>query len=1063
MATNAQRDEVASEPSGEIWASRPLVVGIGASAGGLDAYKTFFSKMPVDSGISFVLVQHLAPDHDSMLAELVGAVTTMPVTQAIHDETLVPNHIYVIPPDATLTLKGRKLQVARPAPARDRRPINTFFVSLAEQLGEEAVCIVLSGTGSDGASGLTSVKEHGGLTIAQAGGGDSAMAGMPRSAEATGDVDHSLAIESMPAKLLAYQQHLSKAAGSKDADGTRTDTSAHLSTIGALLRLKVGHDFRQYKEKTVVRRIQRRMQVLQTDTVAAYIAHLRDTPQEPELLFRELLIGVTRFFRDPVAFEALRTTAIAMTLDEKMRGGGGVRVWVPACATGEEVYSLAILLSEEMERRGQAFPVQIFGTDIDDRAVATARAARYGEPMEGMSAERIARWWVEDRGEWSPIRSIREMCVFSVHSLVKDPPFSKVDLISCRNLLIYLDSDLQDRVMRTFHYALRPEGKLFLGASEGLARAAKLFVPLDAKNRVFRRRDADVAFPGASLVSSVSDPHRSPAAPRDDNASQDWLDKSVHRALERYSPVYVIIDKDHEILRFSGGEVGRYLEPSRGAASLNLFNILRKPLRRTVRAAIQSMSATRDLVVQSAMALKIDGENRAVRVIVAPLIDNKSNEGICVVAFQDVEQIGQLTPAEVAVPAPDVQALSQELRTTRTQLQAAIDDFESATEEMKSTNEEYQSVNEELQSANEELETSKEEMQSINEELQTVNEELTLKNDQLRRLNSDFKNLLDSTEIATIFLTEDLRIKSFTPGMTKLFHLRDTDCGRPITDIATVLSSFELRLDVKTVLSKLTMVEREVQIGESDAVYLMRMRPYRTVDNVIEGVVVTYFDISERKKAEKRTALLMGELDHRVKNILAVVSSVISQTIRTNPSSADEIRASLEGRIRAIARAHSLVANRAGIGEASLHEIIAVELEPYELEGTKLIITGTKASLTSKAAMALAIVIHELASNAAKYGALSTPGGQLRVKWGIVGAGENRTLNLVWEETGGPPVQPPSRRGFGSELIEKTLAHEFDAIVNREFRPAGLRCTIEIPLVDDSNFLSASHGDVGEQ
>jgi two-component system CheB/CheR fusion protein len=479
-----------------------LIVGIGASAGGLSAFTAFFSAMPTDSGMAFVLVQHLSPDHKSMLAEILGRVTAMPVVEAADGMAVDAGRVYVIPPDSTLALKDRHLQVSRPAPPREsRRPIDTFFSALAEDQRDNAICIVLAGTGSDGTLGLKVIKENGGLTLAQAEFDHTAMSGMPYSATATGLVDHVLPVEQMPAKLLEYRDYLLSVADRKDGDGTRNDTAEHLATISAVLRAKTGHDFSKYKEKTVTRRIQRRMQVLQADTVPAYITCLRDDPNEAELLFRELLIGVTQFFRDPDAFDALQEAAIAK-LVQRGEADNPIRIWVPACSTGEEAYSLAILVREAMEQQGTDSRVQIFGTDIDDQAVTFARLGRYKKTV-GLPAERLARWFVEDKEDFCPIRQIREMCIFSEHNVTKDPPFSKLDLISCRNLLIYMDGELQDRVLRIFHYALNRDGTLFLGPSEGVSRHGKLFTTIDRSHHIFQRREADGVFPGLPLAATT--------------------------------------------------------------------------------------------------------------------------------------------------------------------------------------------------------------------------------------------------------------------------------------------------------------------------------------------------------------------------------------------------------------------------------------------------------------------------------------------------------------------------------------------------------------------------------
>lgn len=1167
-----------------------LVVGIGASAGGLDAFRTFFANMPAGTGMTFVLIQHLSPDHKSLLAELLGKVTAMPVTEAKDNTPLAADHVYVIPPDATLTIEHRVLRLATPAPAREhRRPIDTFFSSLAEDQGENAVCIVLSGTGSDGARGLRLIKEHGGLTLAQAQFDHSAMSGMPQSAAATGLVDNVMPVEKMPARLLEHQGHLREVAARKDGDGTRTDATQYLSAISTLLRARIGHDFSLYKEKTLVRRVQRRMQVLRIDAAGAYVDRLRKDPGEIDLLFREFLIGVTQFFRDPEAFELLRTAVIPRLLEGKT-AADPLRIWVPACATGEEVYSIAILVRDELDRRGRAPTVQIFGTDIDEGAVAVARAGRYRLPLTGVSAERSERWFARDGDDYCPVKAVREMCVFSAHSVIKDPAFSKLDLISCRNLMIYLGAELQDRVVRTFHYALRPGGALFLGSSEGLSRNPRLFSALDKKHRVFQRLDAAAAIPAMTSGAYPAPPPSRPAP--EASLGEERIDKGARRALEKYFPVYVIIDTSHQILRFSGGEVGRYLGPSPGTASLALFDILRKPLRPVVRGAVQAAFLTREAVTRDDVALKIDGESRAVRVIVAPFPEGGVESGLCVVAFQDA---GLLGPGRLAKSGEsesvEARALEQELRATKTQLQAAIDEFEIANEEMKSANEEYQSVNEELQSSNEELETSKEEMQSVNEELQTVNSEMSSKNDLLVQLNSDLKNLFESTEIATIFLDNALRVKSFTPGVTEIFHLREADRGRPIHEVVTLLSYSDLQRDVKTVLRKLAVIDREVRIAETGATFIMRIRPYRTVDNVIDGAVVTFVDITdrkraedarrgaqdalsesqarlrftlesaqlgdwdldlandtsrrsprhdkafgydepvqdwgfeqfirhvhpddrpaverefrdalaeqkdwrfecrvvwpdesvhwiavhgsiyraaggepthmlgivsnidERKQAEGHALLLMNELDHRVKNILAVVSAVISQTLKASPSPG-AFAANMEGRIAAIARAHSLLTQKAGRGEASLRGLVTAELAPYDRGGSNLSInvSGPDIALTPKSGLALALAIHELASNAAKYGALSTEGGRLTVTWEVAGAGGGRTLRLAWIEAGGPRVRPPTRKGFGTTLIERTLSLEFDATVKREFLEGGLRCAIDLPLTEEVGHVCA--------
>ena len=1016
-----------------------MIVGIGASAGGLEAFKSFFANMPPDSGMTFVLVQHLSPEHKSMLADLIGRVTTMPVVEAENNMSIASNTVYVIPPDATLTLKQRKLQVSRPAPPRERRrPIDTFFSSLAEEYGEKAICIVLSGTGSDGALGLKTIKENGGLTFAQAETDHTAKSGMPQSAVDTGLVDEVMPVEEMPARLLAYQRHLRKVASQKGDDGTRLDAADHLTKISALLRARVGHDFSKYKEKTMIRRIQRRMQVLQTDTVPDYVARLKEDPHQVDLLFREVLIGVTQFFRDPDAFAALAAIAIPKML-ENADAEDQIRLWVPGCATGEEVYSIAIVVKEALNGRESAPLVQIFGTDIDDSAVAFARAGRYRKTT-GVTAQRLARWFIEDGEEYCPIKTIREMCVFSTHSVVKDPPFSKLDLISCRNLLIYMDTDLQDRVLKTFHYALNPDGMLFLGPAEGVTRQSRLFETLDKKYRLFRRLAAEVTLPPSSPTLPAL---RHPAAPSAVPQDTDRLGRSAKRIADKYSPVYLVVDKGNDIVRFSGGEAGRYLEPSAGVASFKLFDILRKSLRPVVRSALQAAFARKEPVAHDDVPLRIDGQLHSLTVVVEPIAERGADAGHCVVILQSSRKLARRRDAGIAPEGDDLRVMEHELRTTKTQLQSTIDDLEIANEEMKSSAEEYQSVNEELQSSNEELETSKEEMQSINEELQTINTEMQHKNETLTRVNSDLKNLLDSTEIATIFLDSDLRIKSFTPGMADIFQLRDGDRGRPVTDFATALNYSRLANDARTVLRKLSIVEREVQLEDSRMTFLMRIRPYRTVDNKIDGVVVTFVDISERRRASDQRTVLLQELNHRVKNSLATVQSIASQTFRYTDTR-EAFQQTFEARLMALAKTHDLLTMN-DWETASLNELLLAELEPYGgNESSRFAIDGKDVQLASPVALALGLVFHELATNAVKYGALSVSSGRVEIGWKIADGGHR--LHWHWIETGGPPVKEPTRRGVGTRVIERGLMHEFGGEARIDFDPSGVKCLIDLPL-----------------
>ncbi|MBC7767608.1 MAG: PAS domain-containing protein [Phycisphaerales bacterium] len=1136
----------------------PLVVGIGASAGGLEAFKTFFSLMPANSGMAFVLVQHLDPNRSSMLVELLSAATQMPVSVAADGAQVAANHVYVIPPDATLTMDEDILRITRPAPPREtRRPIDAFFVSLAEAQGDNAVCVVLSGGGSDGSVGLAAIKEHGGLTLAQAEFDSHAKLGMPSSAAATGRVDQVLTVEEMPERLITYQRHLASLRGRIGPDGAIAVAEENLDKICRIVRSVVGHDFSQYKEKTVTRRIQRRMQVLHLDSMEDYIDRLRKDPHEVRLLFQEFLISVTEFFRDPEAFAALEAQALPNIVDNK-GADDQIRVWIAGCATGEEVYSIAILLKEKLSGRDGAPRVQIFATDIDEDAVAHARAGRYRlDQLEGVTPARREKWFVDENGLWCPTKAIRELCVFSVHSAIKDPPFSKLDLIVCRNVLIYLQPPAQDRLMGVFQYALRPGGYLFLGASESVTRQSRGFSTVDKKHRIFQRRDAPVPLPTlATHAPEKSAPDRAPARPAANG--EDRLDIDARRVMERHFPAYVVVDARNDVVRFSG-QVAKYLGPSPGAASLDLFNLLQRPLRPAARAALQKAMRGREAAVQKNIALEIDGASHVVDLIAEPVA---GEGGFYVLAFLDRGP----TPATVAPSQEGVHDLEQELALTRERLQASVDELEVNNEEMKSANEEYQSVNEELQSTNEELETSKEEMQSINEELQTVNAELSAKNDTLLRLNSDLKNFLDSTDVATLFLDTHLRVTNFTPAMTDLFHLRESDYHRPVTEIATRFEYGRLADDVARVLRTLSVIEHEVTTAAGRA-FIMRIRPYRRLDNVIDGVVVTFVDVTDRKKLEaeralrsamvvssgdaiiglnlngtinswnagaetlygyssaeaigkdveliipaarqsgeldvraqisrgdtvqhydtvgqrrdassvdisitvspvkndagaitgaslvvrditeririrERQAMLLQELNHRVKNTLATVQSIASQTLIDEPDP-KAFREAFQKRLGSMSRTHNMLSDGDWKG-SPLRDLLLAEAAPYANgDANRVAIDGPDLKLTPSASLAMGMAFHELATNAAKYGAFSVPSGRVRVHWQVDNGDDERRLRLEWRESNGPPVTAPTRRGLGSRLIERGLAHHLNGEAKLRFDGAGVSFLLDAPL-----------------
>ena len=1157
-----------------------LIVGIGASAGSMDAFKVFFSKMPSDTGMAFVIVQHLDPAFESILPSIIGNYTRMPVQAAADGAVIGPNTVHIIPPNAILTIRNGIIRLARPAPPTARRTsVNTFMVSLAEDQGENAVGIILSGFGSDGALGIAAIKEHGGLTLSQADFDHHAQRGMPQSAASGGFVDHVMSVDDMPQALVDYRHHRAICDSHKGPDGLREDLPGQLGTICAVLHGQLGRDFSNYKTGTLMRRIQRRMHVLQTDEVSEYVERLRTDPQEAEMLFRELLISVTRFFRDPAAFEALEAKVIPALLAAD--SADPIRVWVAGCATGEEAYSVAILLREAQARSGKRRAVQVFATDVDDRAVAAARIGVYLGAISGdMSAERLERYFVREDGSFRVSKDIREMCLFSTHDLVKDPPFSRIDLVCCRNLLIYFEPPLQQRVVGTFHYALRSGGHLFLGPSESVASQAQLFAPLDKRHRIYFRRNAAASFPALAMSRT---PGGGAVVRRPVPPTTDDIDQRAARAIARYAPAFLVVDRSHEIVRFSG-QTAQYLEPATGVASLHLFALLHADLRTAARAALREAATTGQRVIHEGLSVETGDRPEPLNLIVEPLVvapmSGAEEEGLFVIVFQEA---GPPAPAPRDAAAPglqdgadaDTRAMGRELLSTKERLRTVSEELEAAQEELQSSNEEYLSVNEELQSANEELETSKEELQSLNEELQTINAELNNRNDSLVRSNSDLANLLDSTPVATLFLDRDLRIRRFTPRLLEIFSVREGDEGRPISDIVTRLTRDGLEQEVQDVLRTLAPREREVMVGDGQS-YLMQVRPYRDLNNVIDGAVLTFVDISERKRheharsrlaaivessqdaivgfdlqgtviswndgadclfglaaskaigqsmpallthplpwewpemmarlhggeqlalfeyagaardgrpieasvtmspvkegdgqiigvslvaqdisarraAERKATLLLGELDHRVKNILAIISAVITQTLKATATPEDFAR-EVSSRVQAIAKAHSLL-TQSGQGEVSLRTILRTELAPYDRGDGGLVIAGRNIWLTPKASLALAMAIHELASNAAKYGALSVPTGRLTVEWTVADDAGASLLTLAWVESGGPAVSAPTRRGFGTTLIERALAYELDAKVNREFLAGGLRCAVSIPVTEDIGHLQSA-------
>ena len=839
------------------------IVGLGASAGGLEALEKFLAQVPPDCGLGFVVVTHQHPGHTSLLPELLGKCTRMRVRLAADGLAVEPNTVYLSLPEGYLAILHGTLHLMEPDEAGLLRlPIDYFFRSLAEDQKEKAVGIVLSGTGTDGTLGLKAIKGATGMTMAQE--PDSAKySGMPSSAIATGLVDYVLPVERLPQRLIAYAAgpYLAAAGHEFGEEGL----SEPMQKILLLLRARTGHDFSAYKANTIRRRIERRINVHQLQGPQQYQRLLAENPHELDLLFRELLIGVTNFFRDADAFGVLARTVVPKLLAAHP-DDAPVRVWVAGCATGEEAYSLAMLLQEGMDKLKKHFPVQIFGTDLDSEAIDVARAGLYPEGVaRDVRPQRLARFFLKEDGGYRIKKEIREMVIFAPQNVLKDPPFTKLDLVTCRNLLIYLKPAAQERLLSLFHYALKPGGILFLGSSESITGLGDHFTAMNKKWKIFARKDAGLrhALP-AEFTTAATKAEAGSGGDVVERTRKQLLSTLIEKTLlTRYAPASVIVNDRGDIL-YIHGRTGDYLEPATGQPRLNILEMAREGLRLELPSALRRAATQKGEVVHEGVRVKTNGSHASVRLTVVKLAEPESVRGLLLVTFatepkpvtsdeRRVTRSGKTPPRVTRHPSlatGRVPELERELQYTKETLQTTVEQLQTSNEELKSTNEELQSTNEELQSANEELETSKEEMQSLNEELQTVNAQLQGKLDDLAQANDDMQNLLNSTSIATIFLDEKLRIKRFTAEATKLVKLIPSDVGRPIGDLASNLHYDALPADAAEVLRRLGSKEAEVQTraGEWRQV---RIHPYRTTENVIAGLVVTFVDINRVKLAEQ--------------------------------------------------------------------------------------------------------------------------------------------------------------------------------------------------------------------
>jgi two-component system CheB/CheR fusion protein len=841
------------------------IVAIGASAGGLEAFESFFDHMPNDSGMAFILISHLSPEHDSVLPQLIQKYTAMPVQAISNNMRVCRNQVYVIPPKKRVSIKNGYLGLEPLGEHRTRHlPIDSFFASLADDQGSNGICIVLSGTGSDGTLGITQASDRIGSIFAQ----DEASAkfpGMPNSAVATGLVDFIMPPSKMPSQLVKFASphHSSEIAKSSELEVSKGQ--GH-SKIYELLYAFSGDDFSQYKKNTLNRRIERRMHLHNIDEISDYVDLLEQNRSELSILFKELLIGVTQFFRDSQVFDALRDHYLPTFLKDKNKAES-IRVWVAGCSTGEEAYSLAIVLHETMVQMKRHHKITIFATDLDKTAIDTARAGLYPSSIEeSVSPERLKLHFYEKTdGHYKVKKSLREKVIFATHNVIQDPPFSNLDILSCRNLLIYFSAQLQRKLLPYFHYSLHKNGLLILGSSETVGDHIDLFTVVDKKNKFFRRKESS-----ANSLLSFRLHVRSPVSqtgiasmPLNTTLTHDVNALQLMQTLLEQSDMKpcVIIDENNHVV-YVHGRTAKFIELAQGQMSADILQMVKPELKTILVSALAEVSDSKSEKVIKNIYLKENDASLSVDITIKPIQRTENSNELVMVIFD--EKVNTKLKRKSAANKNDNQSVSEleyELQNTKNTLKATIEALETANEELKSSNEELQSTNEELQSTNEEIQTSKEELQSLNEESSTVNIELKCRIDELSQSNDDIKNLLDSTHIATLFLDVQLGIRRFTPKLKEIIPLSTGDAGRSIQHFSTSLVDVDLVEFANQVLDDLHSIEIEVK-ALKNITYIMNVRPYRTLTNVIDGVVITFEDITERKSISD--ALQVSETRYRM-------------------------------------------------------------------------------------------------------------------------------------------------------------------------------------------------------
>ncbi|MGJ0515855.1 MAG: chemotaxis protein CheB [Methylomicrobium sp.] len=831
------------------------IVGIGASAGGLEAFEHFFRLMPADSGMAFVLVQHLDPSHASLLTDILQRSTRMQVVEAQDQMPVAPNTVFVIPPNRDMEILHGKLQISMPnAPRGQRMPVDAFLRSLAEDQKENAVGIIFSGTGSDGTLGCRAILGAGGITIAQEP-STARYDGMPSSIIQAGYATLVLPIDKIPAALKAELGEIIADTVADVRPRSMFKPERDITRILMLLRSITGHDFSLYKESTIGRRIERRM--LQNDIrdTETYLRYLKENPNEVHTLFKEMLINVTSFFRDSEAFSVLEEKILPELINNKPEGYV-FRVWAVGCATGEEAYSIAMLLRELMDRQKKEFKIQIYATDLDEDAIAIGRTGIYPSNIaQDVTPERLFRFFIKEETGFRVKKEIREMIVFAVQNVIKDPPFAKLDLLSCRNLLIYLKPELQEKLIPAFHYALKPDGVLFLSPSESIGNYSELFKVIDRKWKLFRTIPSLASsrvVMAQRLPWSVDSPVKTLEESIKAFKERNIVELTRRLLVQFFAPASVVTDHKGDIL-FIHGDTGKYLRPAPGQPTLNIIEMAREGLMMELRNAINAVANEKIHILNRQVHVKTNGDFTRVNLFVRPVSSPNINQNLLLISFQDAAVDPPKTARKRAVALPLEQARIEELESELEQLKISyrttIEEQQASNEEQQASNEELKSANEEMQSTNEELETSKEELQSVNEELITVNSELHSKIEQLAGMQNDMKNLLDNTNVGIIFLDQNLVIRRFTREAVRIYRLAPSDVGRPLNDIKSlILDEEELQRAAHSVLESLIPYERELRLGD-DTWIMARIQPYRTLDNIIDGVVLTFTDITSRIKS----------------------------------------------------------------------------------------------------------------------------------------------------------------------------------------------------------------------